>query len=196
METLLLENNEENLINQLKTLKDFLIYYNVITDIKIGNHYSIISNNTYNTLISDDKINILTNDRLLKQELLNKLDMQFNEVIFKSDEEKETTKNNNTKVLSVINRKSDLDNFFKIENKGTLYTNTMSRIKILYPNQYGSMLKLYEYNFKCAIETNNRICIFKRGTKIRATTLAKQNNFELSSNYYDNPTVYKKNKLY
>lgn len=193
METLLLENNKESLMNQLKFLNDFLIYYNVITDIKIGNQYNILPNNTYNTLISDDNINILTNDKLITPEIFN---MAFNEVVFKDDEEREILQSKNGKELSIINKKSDLDNFFKSENKGTLYANTMSRIKILYPGTYNNLLKLYEYNFKCAIETKNRICIFKRGTKIRATTLAKQNNFNLVPNYYDNPLVYKINKLY
>jgi len=196
METLLLENNEESLFNDLKTLNDFLIYYNVITDIKVGNQYNIISNNPYNTLISDDKVNILTNDRLLKKELLNKLNMLFNEVVFKNENDKGVPKNRNSKELSIINKKIDLDNFYKLDNEGILYTNTMSRIKILYPGTYNKMLKLYEYNFKAAIETNNRICIFKRGTKIRATTLARQNNFNLVPNYYDNPKVYKINKLH
>ena len=185
METLLLEKDEESLINQLKTFKDFLIYYNVIVEIKIGNHFLPYN---YNTLYNDTNNNILTDNNLL--------DIPFNEIVFNIDEDKDIVNTIDNKELIIINKKSDLDKFFKENNSGTLYTNTKSRIKILYPNKSGKMIKLFEYNYKSAIETNNKICIFKRGSKIRATTLAKQNNFELKSNYYDNPTIYKIKKLH
>ena len=191
MDTLLIENNQEELLNQLKLMSDFLIYYNITANIKIGNKFP---KTNYNTLICNDKINILTNDKLLNPNLLNNLNLYYNEVVFKNDNEILLDKN--TRELSIINIKNDLATFYKKEKKGTMYVNTISKIKILYPNKFGKMLKLYEYNFKCAIETKNRICIFNRGSKIKSAILAKQNNFELRSNYHDNPTVYKFKKLH
>lgn len=193
METLLLEKDEESLINQLKNLRDFLIYYNVIVEVKIGNQFLPYD---YNTLYNDENNNILTDNHLLDYKKLNRIDIPFNEIVFNIDDEKSISSKLDKKELILINKKSDLDKFFKENNDGILYTNTKSRIKILYPNKSGKMIKLFEYNYKSAIETDNKICIFRRGSKIRATTLAKQNNFNLISNYYDNPTIYKIKKLH
>lgn len=195
METLLLQNSKNDLINQLKLLNSFLIYYNVITEIKIGNQFLPYIN--YNTLISDGNTNILINDSLLDYQILNTLKLRFNEVFFYIEEIKDDIiSNNNEKDLTIINRKKDLLEFLTSnEKKGILYTKVRSQIRIQYPNKYNKLLNLYEYNFDSAIETNNRICLFKRGVKIKATTLAKQNKFDLVPNYYDNPTIYKIKKL-
>ena len=194
MESLLLIEKKEELSNKLKNLKDLLIYNNVSVQIKIGDQY--LPYIKFNSLLTDNKYNILTYNNLYNYKTLDNLNIQFNEVVFNIEEDRHTLDNTNGKELIIINKKSDLEKFFKENTKGILYANTKSKIKLFYPSKSNKMITLFEYNFKSAIETKNKICIFRRGSKIKATTLAKQNNFELQPNYYDNPIIYKMKKLH
>ena len=193
MNTLLIENDKNILINQLRNLSDILVYYNVIAEIKIGS--TLLPNYKFDILFNNEKNNILTNNENINYNLLNKLNIDFNEVSFNTDERIELSNNDSIKEILIINNKEDLDNFLKKEKKGTLYLNTYSRIKLYYQNNYGRKIYLFDYFFKNAIETKNKICIFKRGIKIKAISLAKRNCFKLKSNYYDNPSIYKTKKL-
>ena len=199
MEYLFVQNDTKKLFEYLDehTINDLIFYTNVKSKIKIGNE--ILNHKQFDTIIytiNPEFIILLQRDGIINMnsllDYLSNKNISFNEVSFLNEEDE--YKNDDTiKELRPVFNEEEFVAALNPEKKGIYYPKIKSNIELFYYADKDTIVPLQNFKFNGLITTKRKIILFPRLLSLDITTICKNNNFKLTTTYYDEPKTYMDN---